>query len=886
MSRRDGLLLLAAGLALQLGLLGGALSFLPAPSRVALAFAVLVVLPGWAFVHLGLVPPGGASLAPMWAAGFGVAWNALLVLLTRSLGLPFTVIVAWSALATAALWLVAIAIRRASGPPAPAPASSVARNPKVLAAILLAALLAAVHVGRLGTPITYYGDSPDHIGTVRRMMASGDAFPRDAFFKDAGEAGVDPRKGLWHPQVAMIARLARVEAVEAWSWASAAIAPLFVLNAAAFGWLAAGEAGAVATAWAALLLGAGSTGWFPLRKAVFSTFLADQFCFAAAIAWLADLGGRSLRSRSAAAALALAAVFTHLYSAVQLALATGAFLLGLAFRDRARGAALRRAIGTAGAMAIACLPFALWRAQQAASPANVIHTEPQGLLWVAGQVRVVSPGVLWDWIGGMWMLFPLAWWPLWRHGRKNPGALYVLTTSTGVAVVLFTPPIVAWLEPRVGYLLMRVVWMLPTAGLAGIAAVALSSRLWGTPPEAAAGGPLPSGASRRRLLPLAGAIVLIYALVPFTRDTALTILTPGRVTDAEMEISPLSWRADLRWMEQNLEPGSVVLSDPATSYGMPMLTGHYVVSLVDQHSSPNDPDALRRLLDARDALDPYATWERTREVVRRYGVDAIALNGRFTTAPRFNYWAPSREWYGAARARLDRHVNAFERAYDAGDFVVYRVRGSALDSLVALGERPSPRPYVARFEPGRFPVARRTGEGAPVLHRLRLTPRVLSPGDTLRCVAEWRALEALPAGSYRVAVRFDRPLRGGFSPPPALAKPARKVLERATGELYRFRADHLPTDGAYGVDLWRPDEVVRDSFTVQIPREAAGGEYAVEIKMYRTPHYPNFRLSDYFFERDYFSGLRAGTIRVAKGAGPGSGTSREPAAEQGIPRGH
>jgi hypothetical protein len=126
-----------------------------------------------------------------------------------------------------------------------------------------------------------------------------------------------------------------------------------------------------------------------------------------------------------------------------------------------------------------------------------------------------------------------------------------------------------------------------------------------------------------------------------------------------------------------------------------------------------------------------------------------------------------------------------------------------------------------------------------------------------------------------VAVRFDRALPGGFSPPQPLAKPARKVLERVNHELYRFRADHLPAGGVYGVDLWRPDEVVRDSFTVAIPREAAGGDYAVEIKMYRTPHYPNFRLSDYFFDRDYFSGLRAGVIRVDR---PGAGPDRGPAA--------
>ena len=880
MSRRAALGLLILGLAIHVALLGGALSFLPGSWRVALAFCVLVLLPGAAFVHLGLMPPGGAWLAPTWAAGFGVAWNALLLLVTRALGLPFTVLVGWSAGATVALWLMAIALRRFAPPrpggaadPRPSasgsassaivsagaihPAPSLSRTPWALAAVLAAALLAALHAGRLGTPITYYSDSPDHIGTIRRMMTDGDVFPRDAFFKDAGAAGVDPRKGLWHPQVALIAKLARVEAVGAWTWASAAIAPLFILNAAAFGWLAAGASGAAAVAWAALFLGAGAAGWAPLRKAVFSTFLADQLCLAALIAWLADLTDRTRRSHAAAVALAMSAVFAHIYSGLQLAIAAGAYLVGIAVRDRMTGAALRRAAGTAAAMAAASLPFAVWRAYQAGAPANVIHTEPQGLLWLAGGIRVVSPGVLWDWINGMWMLYPLAWGPLWRHGRRNDAALYVLTTSLGVAVVLFCPPVVSWLEPRVGYLLMRAVWMLPTAGLVGICALALAVRLRGG-----------VGGRRAWVMALAGALVLAWGLVPFVRDTMLSLIRPGWFAAFENEFSPLAWRADLRWMDEHLAPGSVVLSDPATSYAVPMLSGEYVVSLVDQHSSPNDPDALTRLLDARDALDPCATWARTREVVRRYGVGAVVLNGRFASPPKFDYWAPSAEWFRSARARLDRHPEAFERVHDTGDFVVYRLRGAALDSL---DEPPQPRLYVARFEPDRFPIARLVAEGSPALHALALWPRVLAPGDTLHGVALWRALTPLPPGSYRVAVRFDRALPGEFAPPAPLAKPARKVLERARHELYRFRADHLPVGGAYGVDLWRPEEVVRDSFSVAIPRAAAEGGWAVEIKVYRTPHYPNFRLSDYFFDRDYFSGLRAGAIRIARAGGADRG---------------
>ncbi|MEO5616703.1 MAG: hypothetical protein ABIS67_02950, partial [Candidatus Eisenbacteria bacterium] len=104
---------------------------------------------------------------------------------------------------------------------------------------------------------------------------------------------------------------------------------------------------------------------------------------------------------------------------------------------------------------------------------------------------------------------------------------------------------------------------------------------------------------------------------------------------------------------------------------------------------------------------------------------------------------------------------------------------------------------------------------------------------------------------------------GGFSPPAIFAKPARKLLEKLRRERYRFRDDHLPTAGAYGVDLWRPEEVVRDSFHFTVPGDAAPGYYRAEIRMNRSPHYPNLRLSDYFFDRDYYSGVPMGVIEVA-----------------------
>jgi hypothetical protein len=117
-----------------------------------------------------------------------------------------------------------------------------------------------------------------------------------------------------------------------------------------------------------------------------------------------------------------------------------------------------------------------------------------------------------------------------------------------------------------------------------------------------------------------------------------------------------------------------------------------------------------------------------------------------------------------------------------------------------------------------------------------------------------------------VSLRFDRPLPAGFSPPAWCAKPARKVLEKLRHERYRFRDDHLPVGGDYGVDLWRAGEVVRDSFVVEVPTDVAPGAYQVQVLMVRGPHYANYRLSDYFFDHDYYSGIPCGTLRVT-GAG-------------------
>jgi len=290
---RDRIFLLAAcGLALHALLAFGPHEIIPVPLRLPLAFLVLVLLPGYAFVVLSAAPPGGWWLAPGWALGFGVVWNGALVLLTRALGQPFTVLVALTVPANAALWMLALAHPRRFVAqrtlPVAAP-GSVAASRWALIAVLAAAGVAALNGFELGTPITYHSDSPDHIGTIRRMLETGDPFPANAFFKDAGRAGVDPRKGLWHPQVALIARLAGADPYDAWRSLSALIAPLFALNAAALGFLIGGPLAAAIAAWALVITYGGSMARGFLREAVFATKLADQLALATTVAVLAEV---------------------------------------------------------------------------------------------------------------------------------------------------------------------------------------------------------------------------------------------------------------------------------------------------------------------------------------------------------------------------------------------------------------------------------------------------------------------------------------------------------------------------------------------------------------------------------------------------------------------
>jgi hypothetical protein len=147
---------------------------------------------------------------------------------------------------------------------------------------------------------------------------------------------------------------------------------------------------------------------------------------------------------------------------------------------------------------------------------------------------------------------------------------------------------------------------------------------------------------------------------------------------------------------------------------------------------------------------------------------------------------------------------------------------------------------------------------------LTLAARVAGPGEAVAGVARWHAARPAGAGAWRVTVQCARDLPRDLVPPVFLERPVRKLLEGLRHERYRFREDHLPAGGEYGVDLWRADEVVQDSFALRVPPDAADGTYRVVVRLQRQPHYPNDRLGDWFLDRDPRD-VAAGTLEVRRG---------------------
>jgi hypothetical protein len=351
-------------------------------------------------------------------------------------------------------------------------------------------------------------------------------------------------------------------------------------------------------------------------------------------------------------------------------------------------------------------------------------------------------------------------------------------------------------------------------------------------------------------------VALLAVTLPVLRQNAFT----PSVLAAERRRGPDHWARGLYQLAEELPPGSVIASDPVTSYFISAFTPHYVVCTLDQHAPPNDLRVEARMTAARDIVSPYTTAREKDRLIRQFRVTHVVINRALPEGLILNYWTLEPR----AAKDADDMFRSLHYEFEAKDLddglTSFRWRNE--ERLNTL-PRPVPRPVVAALPAEATRIGELSGEAVlegAAIHGAGILP----PGGELALDLYWSRREALPPGTYMVSVRFDKkelslPFNGQPFP-----KLTRKVVEKLHHERYRFRDDHMILGGLFAPDAWQAGDIVDDDVRVRVPTDIAPGRYRVEAKLLRIANQPNQELRDYFYDDDIYQGVQVGEVTIER----------------------
>jgi hypothetical protein len=817
-------------------------------TALAVAFVVLylIALPGW-IIASWLMPRRSDPVEKMTIAiltGFAGFMAASFAAALAQLDLAF---VARSypiaAIALSAAALVWRGLRRASAYPeidAPLP-----RGDRILLAIFAAELLCIfILVLGDGVPLTFTADTLDHVAYVNEIAETKALFPTTAFYSDPGSNGADLRKGLFHVFYGLMCGRLGVDALGVLNAANAFLAVLLLLSVYASGWVLFRNRG-VAVLSSLLFLLAVDEG---LREnGARLSFFTQRFgiafflpVLAYGLRWIKRTFKRDL---AAVAVFSFAAAATHIFFGVLIAFAGMTILVWkFCFPMNDARAHLRRAAVLGASMAFGVVPFVLYRYVTAFPEANELHREVQGVVFITSGLYIADPIQVYRWFGPVGILTFVAVFALWRERHTYVGLGYVYASFFTLIAVLFNPILLPPVRSAMTYLIARLPILVPFYFAAAWYLVSFASRKSG---EARWG-------FMRRALGILFAVALVYHIIPVFGENGLS---PSRV-ESERAASCLKWRDALDNLSAKLPRGSVICSDPLTSYSVTAFTPHYTVATFDQHAPPNDVLLEQRMQAARAILSPYVPAERATALMADYHATHVVLNDRFPANVRLEYWSMNHEMFGAMRQKFDGHPEAFACVYDHEGFVVYSWNGQPA--------RPDPL-FTPLFMFGRLPgsleaVGKIAGDA--ILEGILLSEEKLSPGHALDIKLAWSGRGQYAFGNYAVVVRFDHvspDLPFGGKPFPKLV---RKMKEKITGRSYRFTEFHKIRSGFLSPDVWPAGKIILDETRVHVPPRAAPGLYRVSVKLITLQHQPTYRLKDIFSDDDVYAGIPVARVTI------------------------
>ena len=863
-----------------------ALRVLPGPDMVGmvLAFYVLFLLPG--FMISRLVSLQGVGLLEDVCRIFlgGLLFLALILSLGFVPGISYREIAIAGFIANVAmLFLIGSGggrreRKKSSGSIL---ARDLKENPSYRMRIAVALLLFVIcFVFFYGSGETRWdSDALDHISYVRRSLDSGELFPGDSYYRNGDGVGFDPRKGIWHPMMALWAYQGEVPPDMLWCRLPSFIA-FFAL--AFFFFFVVTVTGRTFLAPVALLL-------FLLFYRGEGIVWLVKSGFGRNLAQVALWGGMTFLIRYAETGRKdllfwiFVSVFIgtacHLVFALNMAVTCLALLLYIVFFRYGRSWLGRGLTAMTITAAAAAVPLAL-RAAFTSRHFNLIHTHRQGMLILNERLALVDPVELLARLGPAF-LFALLLMPffVWAADGGERKKLTWMLFFVPVLLVL-NPFSGGMLERTLGYLHYRILYAAPLfcylgLALAGLFRVMITGRGEG---GCNAGIALKMGRVRKRtgngmggralrigsrlLAAFLLVLFLLYPLRQSLRRTQHTVegILGGGAKDAGVG-AVLSER-----LGSIIPNRSVIASDPRTSYIISAFTDHFVTITLDQHCSPVDTTAMRRLRETRNLFSAAVPFSKSAVWILKEGVDYLLVNTGCLQTTDFFATVPA-GGNELAYEKFKRCEKYLEEILSFDGYHLFRMDREALASgegLHCSDSTGDALECMIGMEREALPV---TASDGVILERIVAVQGEIAPGDTLRGRFCWSTDREIEFGlPFEWTIRMDAEFPKGPFYRHWYGKQYRRHIERDADTFYRFTYSGRLASGNEQPDQWDPGRSVRQDFAIPVTEWLREGSYVMRVSLRRMSYLPNRTIGDYFLNEDSFCGVPFGSLRIVRGS--------------------
>jgi hypothetical protein len=700
------------------------------------------------------------------------------------------------------------------------------REKRVMALVLtvLFVLCAALFYGRGELGLST--DAPDHVSYIRRSLDSGAMLPGDSFHREGDGGAFDPRKGIWHPVVALWAWQSDVPVDLLWRMIPSFISFFAVL----VFWLYAGElTGSVPMKIVSLLLlliffrGSGLV-W--LTKVMYSRHMVQIIVWGTVAYLIRYLRFSRTRDLWMIAMLAFTGTSVHLVYVIVAAVTMGGMLIYISVPGW--GGSWRKNYWKSAAVVLAALllPLTL-RLMNAPAEVNMIHSHLQGMLLLGGNLRVIDPVELLMQLGKV-VYFVIAMLPFYfilKSGGTEAKLVGVLSALP--FFIVLNPLIATPLDRIMGYFHYRILFAAPyicflSLGIRGL--IAGRGMRW-----------------KGRVICLA--VVAVFAVV-FLRPAAI-----GASKDLLSLIGNGGGRHDFRGdnlarLLSDVPEHSVIASDPATSYMISASTDHFTVVALDQHCSPSDMEALGRVRNMRDLFNPSVPIGKPMRWLQEKGADYIVVDTHPGSRVDF-FGVTSAQDPRGILVKLRSHRPLLTEIRSSDDMSLFRIDWNKYEAIDST---------------------RTSGQGEISLEGFVLGSDHAMPGDTLRVEIVWGNTGAVPFGlPLEWTLRFDTDFPKGRFYREWYSKQYRRRVERRIGAFFRHTVSgRIHSAGIFPED-WRSGRDYLQKIMVPLPASMAPGEYAVKLSWRRAPLIPNRYPSDYLNNRDSYEGKIVAVIDIDGG---------------------